>query len=161
MKGWVLVARVTGRGCRQLHRSSLAVLLKPRLSLITTPPLDLRYIQTFTAATLPPEAGVPQLLKLLTLPGRATVQVSAATISLMMKTQPALTRSHLLQPLTAPLRDMAAGLSTSEICSDIFISVVAGDFTESEPFSADLGRAAEITIGSLHRVSWKFCCDFV
>ena len=117
-KGWGLVARVTGRGCRQLHRSSL-VLLKPHLSLTTIPPLDLRYIQTFTAATLPPEAGVPQLLKLLTLPGRATVQVSAATISLMMKTQPALTRSHLLQPLTAPLRDMAAGLSTSEICSDI------------------------------------------
>lgn len=157
MKGWGLVARVTGRGYRQLLKSSLAVLLKPLLSLTTTPPLDLRYIQTFTAATLPPEAGVPQLLKLLTLPGRATVQVSAATISLMMKTQPALTRSHLLQPLTAPLIATAAGLSTSEICSDMFISLVAGDFTESGPLSADLGKAVEITIGSLHRVSWYTC----
>ncbi|CAI8007256.1 Transport and Golgi organization protein 6 homolog [Geodia barretti] len=38
----------------------------------------------------------PQLLKLLSVAGRATVQVSAATLSLMIKTQPALTRSHVV-----------------------------------------------------------------
>ena len=51
-----------------------------------------------------------QLLKLLSVAGRATVLVSAATLSLMMKTQPALTRSHVVLPLTAPLRAIAAGL---------------------------------------------------
>ena len=51
-----------------------------------------------------------QLLKLLSVAGRATVLVSAATLSLMMKMQPALTRSHVVLPLTAPLRAITAGL---------------------------------------------------
>ena len=58
----------------------------------------------------PTALPLSQLLRLLALPGRATVQVAAATISLMMKHQPALTRSHLIHPLTRPLRLVAAGV---------------------------------------------------
>lgn len=38
-----------------------------------------------------------------------TVQVAAATISLMMKQQPSLARTHLLDPLTRPLKLVTTG----------------------------------------------------
>ena len=52
----------------------------------------------------------PQLLQLLNSPPLASsVQVTAATISIMLRQQPALARAHLLIPLTQPLRLLTTG----------------------------------------------------
>ena len=51
-----------------------------------------------------------QLLALLTSPIAASVQVAAATISLTIKRQPALARTHLLEPLTRPLKLVTVGM---------------------------------------------------
>ena len=50
-----------------------------------------------------------QLLELVSSAMVGGVQVAAATISSMMRQQPALARTHLLDPLTQSLRLLTAG----------------------------------------------------
>lgn len=69
---------------------------------VTLYPLDNSQVSTLVLTLL-------QLLRLLKSPMAVTVQVAAATISLMMKQQPALARTLLLDPLTRPLKLLTTG----------------------------------------------------